>query len=100
MRAKDLKQLMDTKESFVLVDVRTDDERRTARIEGSITEDDLAKKLDGLDKNTCIVMHCHHGIRSRQAAERLVMSGFTRVFNLEGGIEAWSADVDPSVPRY
>ncbi len=100
MRPKDLKQLMDTDESFILVDVRTDEERRTASIKGSITEGDLAKKLDDLDKNARLVMHCHHGIRSRQAAEKLVMSGFTRVFNLEGGIEAWSSDVDPTVPHY
>lgn len=100
LRAKDLKQLFDAKESFLLVDVRTDDERRTASIAGSITADDLAKKLDTLDKDTRIVMQCHHGIRSRQAAERLVLAGFTRVFNLEGGIDAWSADVDPKVPTY
>jgi rhodanese-related sulfurtransferase len=43
----------------------------------------LDGKLDTLDKDTRIVMQCHHGIRSRQAAERLVMAGFTRVFNLE-----------------
>jgi monothiol glutaredoxin len=100
MRAKDLKQLLDGKESLLLVDVRTDDERRTAKIEGSITADDFAKKQDGLAKDTRLVVMCHHGMRSRQAAERFVMSGFTRVFNLEGGIEAWSTDVDPSVPRY
>lgn len=100
MRPKDLKQLMDAKESLLLVDVRTDEERRTAKIDGSITADELTKKLDSLDKGTRIVMHCHHGIRSRQAAERLVMAGFTKVFNLEGGIDAWSADVDPKVPTY
>lgn len=100
MRAKDLKQLMDAKEPLLLVDVRTDDEMRTAKIQGSITADDFAKKADSLAKDTRVVVMCHHGMRSRQAAEKLVMSGFTRVFNLEGGIEAWSTDVDPSVPHY
>ena len=100
LRAKDLKQLMDEKQPLILVDVRTDDERKIASIAGSITADELAKKLDALDKDTRIVMQCHHGIRSRQAAERLVMAGFTRVFNLEGGIDAWSSEVDPKVPTY
>ena len=49
---------------------------------------------------TAIALHCHHGVRSRAAAEQLLREGFTNVYNLEGGIEAWSREVDPSVPRY
>jgi monothiol glutaredoxin len=47
-----------------------------------------------------VVFHCHHGIRSRAAAEEAIRRGFVRVYNLEGGIDAWSADVDSTVPRY
>jgi len=43
---------------------------------------------------------CHHGIRSRQAAEYFLRQGFTNLYNLSGGIDAWSTLVDPSVPRY
>jgi monothiol glutaredoxin len=46
------------------------------------------------------VFHCHHGQRSQAAAEHYLGQGFTQVFNLVGGIEAWSRDVDPTVPRY
>jgi monothiol glutaredoxin len=46
------------------------------------------------------VVYCHHGIRSAHAAEQLRAAGFTRVFNLAGGIDRWSGEVDASVPRY
>ncbi|HZN11235.1 MAG TPA: rhodanese-like domain-containing protein, partial [Blastocatellia bacterium] len=47
-----------------------------------------------------IVLHCHHGMRSEQASAFLARQGFTNVKNMIGGIDAWSARVDPSVPRY
>jgi monothiol glutaredoxin len=47
-----------------------------------------------------LVLHCHHGGRSQAAAEHFRSRGFTNVHNLVGGIDAWSTDVDPSVPRY
>ena len=51
-------------------------------------------------KETPLVVHCHHGGRSEKAARWLLGRGFSRVENLEGGIEAWSLTVDPKVPRY
>ena len=56
--------------------------------------------LMGLLRDTPLVFHCHHGGRSQQAAEYFLDQGFTRVANLRGGIEAWSVEVDPQVPRY
>jgi rhodanese-related sulfurtransferase len=47
-----------------------------------------------------VVVHCHHGGRSAQACKTLMQLGFSRVENLDGGIEAWSLTVDGSVPRY
>jgi rhodanese-related sulfurtransferase len=47
-----------------------------------------------------VVVHCHHGGRSAKACAQLAAAGFTRVENLEGGIDAWSLTVDPDVPRY
>jgi len=46
------------------------------------------------------VFQCHHGIRSQDAAEYFAQAGFTNLYNLRGGIDAWSMLVDPSVPRY
>jgi adenylyltransferase/sulfurtransferase len=47
-----------------------------------------------------IVVYCHHGVRSAKAVRQLLEHGFASVENLDGGIEAWSLTVDPSVPRY
>ena len=53
-----------------------------------------------LDRNTPLVFQCHHGVRSQQAAEYFQREGFRSLFNLRGGIDAWSLLVDTSVPRY
>ena len=97
---KALKALLDLGR-VELFDVRPDDERAKASIA-------KARKLDpagheyllGLKRDTAIALHCHHGMRSAAAAEQLLREGFTNVYNLDGGIEAWSSDVDPSVPHY
>jgi sulfur-carrier protein adenylyltransferase/sulfurtransferase len=51
-------------------------------------------------ENGEIVVHCHSGMRSAQAVELLRKAGLTNVYNLEGGIDTWSEEIDPSVPRY
>ena len=84
-----------------LVDVRTSDERARALIEGSILLDDEGLKIvSGLPKDKKLVFYCHTGVRSQSAAEHFRAEGFTDVHNLEGGIDAWSREVDASVPRY
>jgi len=101
LSATELKKWMDEGKSFELVDVRGEDERAVAKIARARALDDEGEKhLRSLDKKTPIVFQCHHGMRSRNAAERYVREGFTNVYNLEGGIEAWSQKVDPTVPRY
>ncbi len=97
MDARELQALLASGEALVLLDVRTDAEIRTAKIEGA--RPFTAEALEPLSKSARIVVHCHHGVRSRRAAEQLVAEGFTNVFNLEGGIDAYSS-VDPTVPRY
>ena len=97
---KELKALLDAGK-VELFDVRPDEERAIASIPA-------AKKLDArsqervlsLPKDTPIAFHCHHGGRSRAAAEALLREGFTRVYNLEGGVDAWSMEIDPTVARY
>ncbi len=98
--ARALKALLD-EGRVQLFDVRPDDERAKASIPQAKKLDVEGRKvLSNLDKGAAIALHCHHGVRSRAAAEQLLAEGFTNVYNLEGGIEAWSRDVDPSVPRY
>lgn len=96
-----LKSLIDGGEPFELMDVRTIAERETAQIAGSTLMDDAeASRLEALPKDTRIVFHCHHGPRSQQAAEHFAALGFTNVHNVVGGIDAWSNEIDPSVPKY
>src|SRR5450631_2357886 len=94
LSAKELKVLLDAGK-IELFDVRPDDERSKAKIDAAKKFDAAGQKhLLGLAKDTPIAFHCHHGIRSRNAAEQVLREGFTNVHNLEGGIEAWSRDVD------
>ncbi len=86
---------------FELIDVRTETEREIARIEGARLLDEAeAERVTALPRDTTLVFQCHHGVRSRAAAMYFLGLGFENVYNLEGGIEAWSRDVDPEVPRY
>ena len=83
-----------------LFDVRTEAERTIAKIAGARHLDqEGVKYLQGLGRDTLLVFHCHHGIRSQTAAQHSLAQGFTNVCNLVGGIEAWSVAVDPSVRR-
>jgi monothiol glutaredoxin len=101
LSAPDLKAMLDSGESFELVDVRTPEEREIATIAGArLLDKTCHDALLALDRDTCVVFQCHHGIRSQSAAEYFLQAGFRNLFNLSGGIDAWSRLVDPSVPRY
>lgn len=98
---RELKALLDAGTITHLYDVRTPDERSKARIgDAPIFDDAAAAVIAKLDKSTPIAFFCHHGGRSQNAAEYFLQQGFKQVYNLAGGIDAWSAQVDPSVPRY
>jgi monothiol glutaredoxin len=85
----------------VLLDVRTPEEREKAAIEGArLLDQAVADELAAMSRDTVLVFHCHHGGRSQAAAEHFVGLGFQKVYNLVGGIDAWSIEVDPSLPRY
>lgn len=101
LSAPDLKALFESGTAFHLIDVRTNEERALARIEGSQLLDQSGHDaLMSLDPHTPIVFQCHHGIRSQHAAEYFRRQGFCNLYNLVGGIDAWSQLVDPTVPRY
>lgn len=86
----------------VLLDVREPLEIATAKIEGSVSipMHEIPARSEELDDEAPIVCVCHHGMRSAQVAMFLESRGFTKVFNLQGGIDAWSRQVDPKVPTY
>jgi monothiol glutaredoxin len=81
-----------------LFDVRPEGERNLAKIDQAKILDD--EHIAGLPKDTPLYFHCHHGGRSQRAAQMYVERGYKNVFNLAGGIDAWSVEVDPRVPRY
>jgi monothiol glutaredoxin len=84
-----------------LLDVRTEREHDIAEIEGArMLTREVEEELAGGDKSAMLVFHCHHGVRSRAAAEHFLREGFRNVWNLEGGIDAWSQKIDARVPRY
>jgi monothiol glutaredoxin len=98
---KELKARLGDSANLMLVDVRPEGERALASISGfRELNEALQRELFEGPRDREIVVLCHHGMRSHHAAEELVAQGFRNVHNLVGGIDAWSNDVDPSVPRY
>lgn len=98
---EELKALLDNGEVFELLDVRTPAERAIATIAGSrLLDQALHDTLMEADRNTPLVFQCHHGMRSQSAAEHFQRAGFKRLYNLSGGIDAWSLRIDRAVPRY
>ncbi len=100
--AAELAARIERGDDFTLVDVREPHEFEIASIAGArlIPLNSLPEHLHELDGAREIVLHCHHGQRSMRALELLRQSGFRRLKNLRGGIDAWSREVDSNVPRY
>lgn len=90
----------------VLLDVREDWEVATAALQLPGVETLhlpmalVPRALERLKALPSVVVFCHHGVRSAQVVAFLLNRGFDRVYNLDGGIDAWSTQVDPSLPRY
>ena len=96
-----LSDMLASKKPILLLDVRTEDERDIVKLEGSVRfSSDDPEILDDVDRAMPVVLYCHHGVRSRAAAEHCLRLGFREVYNVTGGIDAWSIRVDPKAPRY
>ena len=101
--AQDVKDLIDSaKKKPLILDVREQWEYDICHIENSvhIPMGKITSMSDDLKSDEIIIVVCHHGIRSRMVAKYLVTKGFKDVINLTGGIDAWSSDVDPAMPKY
>lgn len=97
-----LKEMMDSKKSFTLIDVRELHEYQICRIDGSlhIPLATIAGRISELDQTDEIIIHCYSGKRSYDAVKFLKSMGFSKAKNLKGGIKAWARDVDPCLPIY
>jgi sulfur-carrier protein adenylyltransferase/sulfurtransferase len=101
MTPEELKQRMDAGDDLFVLDVREPNEYQICNLGGHLIPlNDLPKRVSELDPSREIVVHCKMGGRSAKAVDFLKQSGFTRVHNLAGGINAWSERVDPKVPKY
>src|SRR5581483_2384843 len=102
--APELAKLLQSATPPRLLDVREVDENRFAVIPGSvlIPLGELPNRIEEILpwQDEPMVVYCHHGVRSQRAINLLRQVGFTKLQNLSGGIEAWSNEVDPKVPRY
>lgn len=97
--------LQNSESGLVLVDCRTDAEWDQARIEGAvlIPLQEIHERIDELqpyDDSRPLVVYCHHGRRSLRAAAILREAGLTGALSMAGGIDRWSLEIDPAVPRY
>ena len=101
MSVEALKILIESDEKFYLIDVRTLEERQIANIEGSrMLDESLIELINETGRNSRLVFFCHSGVRSQEAVRYFFDQGYTDVTNLTGGIDAWSTNIDSSVPRY
>ena len=102
MTPKALKKLLDSDEQPVLLDVREPYEWDICRIEGAELMPLSSFKADqtGIATDTPIVLYCYKGVRSMSALQELKKAGFSKLNNLEGGIDRWALEVDTDMPRY
>jgi rhodanese-related sulfurtransferase len=96
--------LRDQSAAFHFVDCREADEYETAKIEGAtlMPMSQFMARVTEMEphREVRIVVHCHHGGRSLRVARWLREKGFSQAQSMAGGIDAWSTEIDPSVPRY
>lgn len=99
---KELRTRLDKGDKLVLLDVREQWEYSLAKLDDSILIPlgTLPQSLNLLNRDSEIIAICHHGMRSADATNFLLQQGFQNVKNLVGGIDAWSVQVDGTVPRY
>jgi len=99
---KQLKEKIDRKEDFTLVDVREQWEYNICHIEGArlIPVNQIHGRVSELDPSKETVLYCHHGSRSAFVLQKLKSLGFKKLKNLDGGIEAWADEVEQDMARY
>lgn len=104
INARELAKQMENGQAVRLIDVRQPWEHQLAKLPDSllIPLNDLPNRAAeiAMDPMSLLVVYCHHGVRSLSAAAYLDRIGYHNVRSLAGGIDAWSCEVDPAVPRY
>jgi rhodanese-related sulfurtransferase len=98
----ELAERLERGDPLVILDVREPRELARGTLPGAVAIPlgDLARRAGELDPGRATVCICHHGIRSAQACSLLARAGFRELYNLSGGVDRWSLEVDPGLPRY
>ncbi len=98
----EVKQILENKSGTRLIDVREEWEHKIAHLEGSelMPMSNFIQHMNELGKDDELIFYCHTGVRSANICSYLADKGFRNLINLKGGIEAWSREIDPSIPRY
>lgn len=101
MTVQELEALIQAKAGVFILDVRNPDEFAICNLGGHLIPlVELPNRLNELNKDAHIVVHCHSGGRSRRATEYLLTQGFKQVQNLKGGVTAWANEIDPKMRKY
>lgn len=98
----EIRARLDSGEELLLIDVREPEEMAVASIRGALARplSRAGEWMDALPREGELVVLCHHGIRSMHVAAALAARGHGNVTNMTGGIDRWSVEVDPAIPRY
>lgn len=97
----ELKSMIDNKDDFQLIDVREPHEVEIAQIGGElIPMSTVMDNLERIARDKKVIIHCRSGARSGAIVQALEKQGFDNLYNLKGGILAWSNEIDPSIPKY
>jgi rhodanese-related sulfurtransferase len=99
---QEVRQRQERNEELTILDVREPWERQTARITPSqhIPMADIPSRMQELDPEQHMVVYCHHGVRSLSVTDWLRKQGYEQVQSISGGIDRWSLEIEPKVPRY
>ena len=102
VRPAEIKRRLEAGETLEVIDVREQNEYDYAHVEGTTLRpmSQIQSWWQDLPRDRELVIMCHHGGRSAQVCAALHGAGFEHLTNMTGGIDAWSTEVDPSVPRY
>src|SRR5436309_2546451 len=98
----ELKEMLDSKTDFQLIDVREEYETEICNINGElIPMNEVPASIEKISKEKPVIIYCRSGSRSGRICDYLEQNfGFTNVYNLKGGILAWANDIDPDMPKY
>ncbi len=102
LNAQELKARLSAAEPPLVLDVREPWEVQVCALPGSrhIPMRDIPERLAEIDRDRDLVVLCHHGVRSLAVANFLAGQGYTRIYNLDGGIDAWAKEVEPGMAKY